>query len=240
MHIARLKMAPAFKHESLVYRETWTEDFFQKNLSSTLTSLPNRLHFIGVDFGRTVDLSVFVVLTQRQDLSLSAGFVLELSNVPFEQQKQLFYFVADSAPRFMAAALDGTGNGAYLAEVATQRYGATRIEEVKLSQEWYRENMPKLIAHVEDGTLVLPKDADILADLRAIQKVNGVPQIPRNARTDGQNKSKRHGDAAVALAMGVYAADVMDSGPIEFMPVPKRAGENEFEDDTPEFDQGGY
>lgn len=35
-----------------------------------------------------------------------------------------------------------------------------------ISESWYRETMPKLKSRIEDKTVVLPKNADVLADLR--------------------------------------------------------------------------
>jgi phage FluMu gp28-like protein len=56
---------------------------------------------------------------------------------------------------------------------------ASRIQQVMLSEGWYREHMPPVKAALEDGTLVdLPRDADMLADLRAVQVVKGVPRVP--------------------------------------------------------------
>jgi phage FluMu gp28-like protein len=86
-----------------------------------------------------------------------------------------------------------------------------------LSENWYREHMPPVKAALEDGTLVdLPKDADVLDDLRAVQMVRGVPRIP-DTRTTGQDKRKRHGDAAIAIALAYYASREMKGGLIEFM-----------------------
>ncbi|MFW8236595.1 hypothetical protein ACOID8_34120, partial [Klebsiella pneumoniae] len=91
-------------------------------------------------------------------------------------------------PRFTGGAFDARGNGQYLAEVAMQRYGASRIQQVMLSEGWYREHMPPVKAALEDGTLDgLPRDADILADLRAVQVIKGVPRIPET-RTTGEDK----------------------------------------------------
>ena len=127
--------------------------------------------------------------------------------MPFEQQRQVLFFIVDRLPRFTAGAMDATGNGAYLAEVAAQRYGAGRIAQVKLSIEWYRENMPKFVAAFEDATTVLPKDADILNDHRALKKINGVIQVPAIRAQDTKDRTrKRHGDSAIAHALAHFAS----------------------------------
>ena len=95
-----------------------------------------------------------------------------------------------------------------------QRYGASRIAQVMLSESWYRENMPPVKAALEDGTLdELPRDADILADLRAVQVIKGVPRIP-DQRTTGKDAGKRHGDAAVPPALAYFASLEINRGPV--------------------------
>lgn len=103
-----------------------------------------------------------------------------------------------------------------------QRYGATRIQQVMLSEGWYREHMPPVKAALEDGNLQdLPKDADTLNDLRAVQVVRGVPRVP-DVRSTGEDKGKRHGDAAVAVALAYYASRELNAGPVSVGSRPRR------------------
>src|SRR5260370_6619896 len=136
-----------------------------------------------------------------------APVVIELRNVPFNQQKQvLFYLVdalADRSSRFVGGAMDARGNGQYLAEQAALRYGS-RIEQVMLSSEWYRDNMPRCKAAFEDGTIDLPADADILGDHRMLRMEQGVAKIPER-RMRGGDGHQRHGDSAIAGALAYYA-----------------------------------
>lgn len=176
---------------------------------------PEAISFDGEDFGRTGDLSVHVPLVQHQNLVRRVPFTVELRRVPFQQQEQLCYYLLDRLPRFTGGAFDARGNGQYLAERAMQRYGATRIQQVMLSEAWYREHMPPVKAALEDGNLQdLPKDADTLADLRAVQIVRGVPRVP-DTRSTGEDKGKRHGDVAVAVALAYYASRELNKGPVQ-------------------------
>lgn len=188
-------------------RESDCLDWLETHLEPLLKKLPSdALSYNGEDFGRTGDLTVHVPLIQQQNLTMTVPFVLELRNVPFRQQEQVCFYLLDRLPRFMGGAFDARGNGQFMAEVAMQRYSPLRIAQVMLSEAWYRENMPPVKAALEDGTLTdLPKDADILADLRLIQIIKGIPRIP-DIRTTGQDKSKRHGDAAVAVALAYFAS----------------------------------
>ena len=138
-----------------------------------------------------------------------------MRNVPFDQQRQILFYILDRLPRFRAGAMDARGNGQYLAEVAMQKYGS-RIAQVMLSQEWYRENMPPFKAAIEDRKLTLPMDADVLADMRTIIMEKGVAKVPDNARVRGSDGRERHGDTAVALALATFAVFQMEVVPIEY------------------------
>lgn len=190
-------------------------DWLEADMASLLAALPaDAISFNGEDFGRSGDLTVHVPLIQTQNLVRRVPFLVELRNVPFRQQEQIAFYLLDRLPNFMGGAFDARGNGQFLAEVAMQRYGATRIQQVMLSESWYREHMPPVKAALEDGTLDgLPKDADVLADLRTVQVIKGVPRIPET-RTTGEDKGKRHGDSAVAVALAYFASREINLGPV--------------------------
>lgn len=196
-------------------RQAEMQDWLEAKLAPVLATLPPEgPSFIGVDFGRSGDVTVMAPLIQEQTLIRRTPFMLELRNVPYRQQEQVTFFLLDRLPRLMGGAFDKTGNGGFLAEVALQRYGPSRIQPIALSEGWYREHMPPLKAALEDGHLVdLPKDADILEDLRRVQVIEGVPRIPKT-RAVGTDQGQRHGDAAVALALAWYASREINKGPV--------------------------
>lgn len=101
---------------------------------TTGSTAPDAISFNGEDFGRTGDLTVHVPLIQAQNLVRRVPFIVELRNVPFRQQEQIAFYLLDRLPRFTGGAFDARGNGQYLAEVAMQRYGASRIQQVMLSE----------------------------------------------------------------------------------------------------------
>jgi phage FluMu gp28-like protein len=206
----RLALPDSFTLEPSRLREAETNDWCERELLPLLKLLPLNLdNYFGEDFARSGDLTVIWPLIQTKNLKLVAPFTIELRNVPFEQQKQILFYLVDRLPRFRAGAMDARGNGQYLAEVAMQRYGS-RIDQVMLSTEWYRSNMPPFKAAFEDKTLVLPKDADIIDDMRQIRLHQGVAKIPDSARTRGSDGRDRHGDSAVAAALAYYAATCMN------------------------------
>lgn len=213
--VLRWECKPGFEVLPDHIRTAECRDWLDAQMGPLLEKLPaNVISFDGEDFGRSGDLSVHVPLLQHQNLVRRVPFVAELRNVPFRQQEQIAFYLIDRLPRFMGGAFDARGNGQFLAEVAMQRYGASRIQQVMLSEGWYREHMPPVKAALEDGTLDgLPKDADILADLRAVQVVRGVPRVP-DTRSTGEDKGKRHGDAAVAVALAYFASREINHGPV--------------------------
>lgn len=188
-------------------RQKITQDWINEFLLPVMSRIPSGMRvWLGEDFGRSGDLTVLAPLWQDQQLRLHSPFMVELRNIPFRQQEQILFALLDSlSTAFAGAAMDARGNGQYLAEVARQRYGS-RVDTVMLSEAWYRDNMPPFKAAFEDATLCdLPKDADVLDDLRLVQMIRGVARIP-DTRTTGADGKKRHGDAAVALALAHCAS----------------------------------
>ena len=204
--------APAenFVDWPLSVAETYIRGWIEENLAPLLEGLPeDRAHFAGVDFGRSGDLSVFWPATEEQDLRLVPPFVLELRNCPHRTQQQILFAILDKLPRFSGVSLDARGNGSALAEAARQEYGPGLVREVMISESWYRETMPLLKAGIEDKTLILPKNADILSDFRSLRVIKGVARVPEQRTKD--RTGGRHGDSAVACAMMLDARKELGS-----------------------------
>jgi phage FluMu gp28-like protein len=176
---------------------------------------PNLRHYFGQDFARSGDLTVILPLAVDQRLVRRTPFVLEVRNVPFDQQRQVLWYLVDRLPLFTAGAMDASGNGAHVAELTAQKYGLGRIAQVKMTENWYRENMPRYKAAFEDGTIVIPRDANVISDHRAFKLVRGVGRLPdadtSNDKAKGK-KAKRHGDSGIAgvLAYAATCAEVME------------------------------
>lgn len=192
-------------------RQAEALDWCREQLDPILATLnPDWPTVFGEDFARSGDLTDVIPLQRRPDLVWRAPMVIELRNVPFDQQRQVLFYVLDRLPHFRAGAMDARGNGQYLAEVARQRYGE-KVKAVMLSTEWYREYMPRYKAAYEDRTLLLPRHADILDDNRQIKMDKGIAKVPDKAHTIGADGKQRHGDSAVAAALGLFAT--LDDGP---------------------------
>ena len=237
---ARMVDAPVIRFEGSADFNAWPEqvraaemkDWCEEHLKALLTQLnPDLCHAFGEDFGRSGDLTVIAPVEIQQNLLRTVPFTVELRNVPFKQQEQVLFYVVDRLPRLTGGKLDARGNGQYLAEQAAYRYGSGRIEQVMLSQAWYLENMPKFKAAFEDATIEIPRDQDVLNDLRAVQVIKGIPKIPEG-KTNAKGTQQRHGDAAIALCLA-YNASLTDFAEIDWTPAPTH---NRFDPD-PETDQ---
>ena len=185
-------------------RKSYTNDIIMDKIIPLLDNLDKSLnYYVGVDFARLVDLSVFWTLQENKNLIMQTPFIVELRNTPFEMQKDILHFILKHIPKFSGIALDARGNGAYLAETTRQVFGAGRTLEVQASEKFYLNSFPKLKARFEDKTIIIPKDADILQDFRAVKVIKGVPKISDIRSSD--KTGKRHGDSAAACLLANYA-----------------------------------
>jgi len=217
--VVRFAMRPDFIERGEAALRKEAEDFCRAELEPLASRLDSALmSCFGEDFGRSGDLTVIWpmqigagaarvsadVARGRAALMRRTPFVVELRNVPFKQQEQILFYIADRLPRLIGGAMDARGNGQYLAETAQLRYGS-RVAAVMLTQEWYRDNMPRYKAAFEDGNLELPSDAELLADHRMLRMEKGVAKIPER-RMRGEDGHHRHGDSAIAGALAWYAS----------------------------------
>jgi phage FluMu gp28-like protein len=200
--VVRWNCAEGFGEWAEHLRKAETEHWIETELEPVFPGVrKNARYAVGLDFARKGDLTVMWVFLIRDDLLRETVLVIELRDCPFRQQEQVFFWLGDRLVNFTAA-LDATGNGMYLAEVAMQRFGA-RIIQVMLSESWYREQMPPWKAAFEDAMISLPRDSAILSDHRAIGLVRGVAKVVERTGDVGK---KRHGDSAIASALGYFAS----------------------------------
>jgi len=241
VYIKRVLVDQAMKKDIPIIRFTAPKDFlewsarhkeiqikeWQDELKPHLAKLNKDLnHAFGEDFARKGDLSVFVPLQINKDLTKRVPFLLEMSNLTYDAQREILFYLCDRLPRLQGLAFDATGNGGYLAEAAALRYGTDMVEQIDLSEKWYREWMPKLKAEFEDLNLEIPRHQDVQDDMAQIKIINGTPKIDKGS-TKGTDGRQRHGDTAVGLAMAIRAS-WMEGGVIEYTPLPDK---NRDEDD---------
>jgi phage FluMu gp28-like protein len=224
--VLRYTCADAFVHQPDHIRTAETLRWCEDNIRPLLDRLDPLLRSLAaVDFGRVADLSVIWPAQIMPNLMRKTPFTIELRNVPFEQQREILCYLLDRLPRLSGVVLDRTGNGAWLAERTMQRYGAHRVEGIHLTEGWYRDHMPKLKAVFQDASFDIPADAQVVEDFRAIELLNGVARVrQRQVTAKGEdrdpNAGQRHGDAAIAAALVIYAAS-RDWGSLTNFPIPR-------------------
>lgn len=171
-------------------------------------------HGFGMDFARKGDLSVITLTAVAQDTKRKQKIVLELKNMPFNQQKEIVRFVGKRVPRLVGMAIDSTGNGASVGEQASIDFGSEMVEQVHLTDKYYNEWMPKYIGAFDSAGIEIPMDDDIESDHRKIVNDKGVNKIEKGTETSIRG-GKRHGDSAVSGFLS-YRATLMEGGVIEF------------------------
>lgn len=180
------------------------QQFCEENLLPILAKLDDKQrHCFGFDFARSGDLSSLLPMSINEHMQRKTCFCLEMRNIPHESQKQILFYVLDRLPNLFSGIMDAGGNGSYLAEVAATRYG-TLVEELKLSQSWYLENMPKYKAGLEDGDIVLPNNDNMMSDHQVFKMENGVAKA--STRSSDKSGNQRHGDSAMAAILSYISS----------------------------------
>lgn len=220
--VVRRNFPQDFELRSMAEREAYTQTWIEDEIAPHLAALdPERISGLGEDFARSSDLTVLAIGQENASLGIDIPLMVEMRNAPIASQKMVLRAVFKSFKRFGGACFDASGNGLGLAEWAQDTYGYDRIEGIKITSQWYLETMPPLKAHFEDQTITLAKDAFVRDDVRSIKLVRGIPSL------SDDRKGKRHGDAAIALAMLVRAMK-MDVVEIDFTAAGERMPEAAF------------
>lgn len=156
--------------------------------------------YIGMDIGRSKDLSVIVTAVKLGDV-LAVIDVTELRKMPFNEQLDVL-LSKGSANRVQHVCIDSTGIGAMLAEEAARKGGA-KFEGVVFNVASKGDMYGAMRRKFEERSIRIPVSRDFREDLHAVQRVvstggNVTYSAPRNA--DG------HSDRASALALCIKAA----------------------------------
>ena len=144
-----------FNNATLPLRERIMNDWIRETLQPLLNFAPDLRHSLGMDFGRTVDLSAIAPMEIGATLRKRIPFIVELANVPYAQQLQTLFTLGDAMPRKCGIVIDSRGNGSYVGEAAHDKWGSV-VQRLMPTEGWYRDNMPPYKAALEDGDLTLP------------------------------------------------------------------------------------
>lgn len=222
---ARMKEAPVIRFTGSIdfnnaqpdLRQREMQDWIDEHLKPLLALFsPEERHALGMDFGRSGDLSCIAPAAIAHNLRVRIPFLVELKNVPYNEQLQVLFTITEALPRLSGIVIDSRGNGSYIGEAAFDKYGAM-VVRLMPTEGWYRDNMPPYKAAFEDDTIEVPKHDGLLQSHRAIRLVRGVPRMPEGKTADGG-----HGDNAMACVYA-HAATRMNFGPVHAESRPRRS-----------------
>jgi phage FluMu gp28-like protein len=213
--VLRLSLSDDFKHWAVETRTKEIEAWIKRELEPCLKLLdPTRPHFFGMDFARKKNLSVITPLAKQQNLTRKVPFVIELFNCPILQQQQILWYLISKLPRFSGGAMDASGSGQNIAELTWEKF--PQVEQITLSNAWYRDNMGAFVQAFEDDMFDIPRDSDHEDDLRDLERIDGIVKLPKGSSEEDETGMARHGDYAISLALADYAARHCKTAPIEF------------------------
>jgi len=173
--------------------------------------------YLGVDVGRTKDLTVFWLEEKVSGLKLVRS-VKTMQNATFAEQEEYFYKTMDN-PQVKRACVDQTGIGRQFAERGTERYGS-RVEGVNFNGPVKEDMAYKVKASLEDKTRRIPDDPLIVADFRSIRKTT---TSAGNIRFEGDKGVNGHADRFWACGLCDMAGS--GSGESYIEPVEETAAE---------------
>jgi phage FluMu gp28-like protein len=162
--------------------------------------------FLGVDVGRTSDLTVFWLLASV-DTELITKEVIVLKNKTFSEQEAVFYKLL-SLPMLRRACVDQTGIGRQFAERAAERFGKYRVEGITFTNTIKEQLAYALRSAFENKVIKIPGDDFIRADLRAVKREN---TFAGNMRFSAEHTENGHADRFWALALSIHGAQKIPS-----------------------------
>jgi phage FluMu gp28-like protein len=159
-------------------------------------------YYLGIDIGRSHDLTVFWLLELRGGILLTRR-VDCMGNAPFSaQERHLQKFFTLRGLRRVC--IDQTGIGRQFCERAGEAFGTHRVEGITFTNGVKERLAYQLRTAFEDGTLRIPGDEFIRADLRSVRRET---TFAGNVRFAGDRGRDGHADRFWALALAIHAAN---------------------------------
>jgi len=157
--------------------------------------------YVGVDVGRTHDLTVIWVVEKLGDVRHTRA-VHCLDKQTFDAQEEILYGILHN-PAVRRCCIDQSGLGRQFAERAIGKFGEQRVEGIAFTGAVKEELAYPVKAAFEDRTVRIPSDRFIRADLRSLRKT---VTAGGNIRFEGERTQEGHADRFWALALALQAA----------------------------------
>ena len=182
------------------------ENNYEFYLQSIENAHSNVEYFLGVDIGRTHDLTVFWVLCKVGDLLITKDVVV-LKNQTFSEQEKVLYSLLSSF-QVKRVCVDQTGIGRQFAERAEEFWGKYKIEGISFTNGIKEHLAYQLRTAFEDKKIKIPADENIRSDLRAVKREN---TCTGKIRFFADSNENGHADRFWALALAVEASKLQSS-----------------------------
>ncbi|MDR2664006.1 MAG: terminase family protein [Puniceicoccales bacterium] len=157
--------------------------------------------YLGVDLGRSRDLSVFWLLERRGTICWTRRVECLRGKTFTEQERLLDYFLR--LPRLVRACVDCTGMGQQFTERAVERFGKFRVEGIVFTAAAKESLALGLRAAFERKELRIPPDRAVRADLHSIRRES---TLSGHLRLAADRTGAGHGDRFWALALAIHGA----------------------------------
>ncbi len=202
--IVRWSFGGDFLFREAAYKRREVEKLFRRDVEHLIRGCAGKV-YIGEDFARSGDLTVYWILEQA-GTSCRARGVLEVKNCPFEEQEntaRMMLHAAREQGNLGGMAIDGRGNGQQIAEAMSLEFPGAAAGVMETAA-WYAEWFPRMKALMESSEWTVPDDQTIMADFGIVALRNGNPHVP-DIRLRDRDGGRRHGDAALAAVLACYA-----------------------------------
>jgi len=154
----------------------------------------------GFDVARKRDLSVLWINEQLGAKAITRG-VLTLKGVKFSEQKKQVW---DHMPFLNRICIDSNGVGAQIAEECVDDWGESVVEPVSPHGDIPAKLAAKVRERFEKGTIEIPDDPEIRADLHSVRRVY---TMAGNVRFEAPRTKDGHADRFWALALALQAGE---------------------------------
>lgn len=164
--------------------------------------------YVGIDFGRTNNLSVITVL-QKYGEVLKMAMVVEMECFPFAEQEYIIFEMLKSLPMLQGGRSDKIGIGMRTTE-KLERLLPTTWKGIAATERLYAENIPVFRSRIAAGNLMLVQHTPLRNEILSIQiNQKGFPYLP-DAKTMGlktPDGKERHGDGFISLFLATLCLD---------------------------------
>ncbi len=162
--------------------------------------------YAGLDIGRTVDLTVLVIVRVDEH---GVRWVAHVETCKRTAYADLEQFVATAVRtwRCRRVCVDATGMGAFPTEQLQAKFGKQRVEGVTFTQQVKEDLATTMYQHFADQRIRIPApDRQLSEDIASIRRI---VTSAGNVRYDAPHTDEGHADRAWALALALHGC----SGP---------------------------